>query len=72
MLLELSEAHVLLDRPFLLAVDYASYVECQGRESADVDPEHRSQRQVSSDRAIAEYGDDIWNVLPATVSRPSS
>ena len=44
------------DDPFLVLADYASYIECQERVSAawrdtrrvdaDVDPEHRAQRQV--------------------------
>ena len=44
------------DDPFLVCADYASYVECQDQVSAawldggvvdeDVDPQHRTQRQV--------------------------
>jgi starch phosphorylase len=28
--------------------------------------------KFSSDRSITEYSDDIWNVSPVTVSRPTS
>jgi starch phosphorylase len=63
--------------PFLVIADYASYVECQGRVSAawenivawtrmSILNTARSGK-FSSDRAIAEYCDDIWNVLPLTV-----
>lgn len=45
------------DDPFLVLADYASYVECHSARSG----------KFSSDRAIAEYCDDIWNVLPVTV-----
>ena len=65
------------DDPFLALADYASYVECQDRVSAawqDRDAWSRmsilnSARsgKFSSDRAIEEYCDDIWNVLPVTV-----
>ncbi len=70
------------DDPFLVLADYASYVECQGRVSAawqDTDAWTRMSilntarsGKFSSDRAITEYCDDIWNVWPVTVSRPSS
>ena len=70
------------DDPFLVLVDYASYVECQGRVSATWrDPAAWTRMSIlnaarsgkfSSDRAIAEYCDDIWNVPPVTVSRPNS
>jgi starch phosphorylase len=67
------------DDPFLVLADYASYVECQGRVSAawenivawtrmSILNTARSGK-FSSDRAIAEYCDDIWNVLPVTVKR---
>jgi starch phosphorylase len=65
------------DDPFLVLADYAAYVSCQQQVSAawqDTDAWTRmsilnSARsgKFSSDRAIAEYCDDIWNVLPVTV-----
>jgi starch phosphorylase len=65
------------DDPFLVLADYASYVECQGRVSAAWQDTSAWTRmsilntarsgKFSSDRAIAEYCDDIWNVLPVTV-----
>jgi glycogen phosphorylase len=67
------------DDPFLVLADYASYVECQGRVSAAWrDAAAWSRMSIlntarsgkfSSDRAIAEYCDDIWNVSPVTVTR---
>jgi starch phosphorylase len=70
------------DDPFLVIADYASYVESQGRVSAAWRDSAAWARmsilntarsgKFSSDRAIAEYCDDIWNVLPVTVSRPTS
>lgn len=65
------------DDPFLVCADYASYVECQARVSAAwLDGESWTKMSIlntarsgkfSSDRAIAEYCDDIWNVWPLTV-----
>ena len=65
------------DDPFLVLADYASYVECQGRVSAAwQDTEAWTRMSIlntarsgkfSSDRAIAEYCDEIWNVRPVTV-----
>ncbi|MDT5018159.1 MAG: glycogen phosphorylase, partial [Mycobacterium sp.] len=67
------------DDPFLVLADYASYVECQDRVSAAWnDPDAWSRMSIlnsarsgkfSSDRAIAQYCDDIWNVWPVTVKR---
>jgi starch phosphorylase len=65
------------DDPFLVLADYASYIECQERVSAawrdtaawmqmSIRNTARSGK-FSSDRAITEYCDDIWNVLPVTV-----
>jgi starch phosphorylase len=63
--------------PFLVLADYASYVDCQGRVSvAWQDTQAWTRMSIlntarsgkfSSDRAIAEYCDDIWNVGPVTV-----
>jgi starch phosphorylase len=65
------------DDPFLVLADYASYVDCQERVNAawlDTDGWTRMSilntarsGKFSSDRAIAEYCDDIWNVSPVTV-----
>ena len=70
------------DDPFLVLADYAAYVQCQDAVSAawqDTDAWTRMSilntarsGKFSSDRAITEYCDDIWNVLPVTVSRPGS
>ncbi|MBJ7384704.1 MAG: glycogen/starch/alpha-glucan phosphorylase, partial [Mycolicibacterium sp.] len=64
--------------PFLVVADYAAYVECQDRVAAAwQDPDAWSRMSIlntarsgkfSSDRAIAEYCDDIWNVGPVTVT----
>jgi starch phosphorylase len=65
------------DDPFLVLADYASYVDCQDRVSAAWrDTQSWTQMSIlntarsgkfSSDRAITEYCDDIWNVSPVTV-----
>jgi starch phosphorylase len=65
------------DDPFLVIADYAAYVACQDTVAAawqDKDAWSRmsilnSARsgKFSSDRAIAQYCDDIWNVGPVTV-----
>jgi starch phosphorylase len=65
------------DDPFLVLADYASYIECQEQVSAawrDVPSWTRMSilntarsGKFSSDRSIAEYCDDIWNVRPVTV-----
>jgi glycogen phosphorylase len=67
------------DDPFLVLADYASYIECQDQVSAawrDIPAWTRMSirntarsGKFSSDRAIREYCDDIWNVLPVTVNR---
>jgi glycogen phosphorylase len=63
--------------PFLVLADYAAYVSCQERVSAawqDADNWTRMSilntargGKFSSDRAIAEYCEEIWNVQPVTV-----
>jgi starch phosphorylase len=67
------------DDPFLVLADYAAYVSCQQQVSAAWQDSAAWARmsilntarsgKFSSDRAIAEYCDDIWNVLPVTVKR---
>jgi starch phosphorylase len=67
------------DDPFLVLADYAAYVSCQPLVSAAWQDSAAWARmsilntarsgKFSSDRAIAEYCDDIWNVLPVTVKR---
>ncbi|MGB7932014.1 MAG: glycogen/starch/alpha-glucan phosphorylase [Gammaproteobacteria bacterium] len=64
--------------PFLVLADYAAYIACQEKVSAawkDRDDWTRmsilnSARsgKFSSDRAIAEYCDDIWNVQPVNIA----
>jgi starch phosphorylase len=64
--------------PFLVLADYAAYVACQSQVSAawhDADEWTRMSilntarsGKFSSDRAIAEYCDEIWNVKPVTVA----
>ncbi|MDT5160594.1 MAG: glycogen phosphorylase [Mycobacterium sp.] len=65
------------DDPFLVLADYAAYIECQDRVSAAWQDTSAWTRmsilntarsgKFSSDRAIEEYCDDIWNVGPVTV-----
>jgi starch phosphorylase len=64
--------------PFLVLADFAAYVACQDRVSAAWQDADRWTRmsilnsarsgKFSSDRAIAEYCDEIWNVQPVSVS----
>ena len=64
--------------PFLVLADYRSYVDCQARVSAawqDADSWSRMSilnaarsGKFSSDRAIAEYSDEIWHVGPMPVT----
>jgi starch phosphorylase len=73
------------DDPFLVLADYASYAACQQevhRAREDVERWTRisilntaRSGKFSSDRAIREYAEEIWDVRPAAVStreRPSS
>ncbi len=63
--------------PFLALADYRSYINCQdGVGAAWQEPDTWARMSIlnaarcgkfSSDRAIAEYCDDIWNVGPMTV-----
>jgi starch phosphorylase len=65
------------DDPFLVLADYAAYIDCQDRVGTawgDTDAWTRMSilntarsGKFSSDRAITEYCDDIWNVHPVTV-----
>ena len=69
--------NLLQQDPFLLLADYQSYIECQER----VDRAYRDREawikmsilnvarmgRFSSDRAIREYCQDIWNVSPVPV-----
>ena len=64
--------------PFLVLADYAPYVACQERVSAAWKETVRWQRmsilnvarggKFSSDRAIREYCEEIWDVRPVSVS----
>ncbi|MGD9619537.1 MAG: glycogen/starch/alpha-glucan phosphorylase [Mycolicibacterium sp.] len=63
--------------PFLVLADYADYLACQRRVGDTwLDPQAWTRMSIlnsarsgkfSSDRAIAEYCADIWNVEPVTV-----
>jgi len=63
--------------PFLVLADYAAYVACQENVSSSwQDAENWTRMSIlntarsgkfSSDRAIREYCDEIWNVQPVTV-----
>jgi starch phosphorylase len=64
--------------PFLVLADYAAYVGCQEQvSSAWQDVEQWTRKSIlntarsgkfSSDRAVREYCDEIWNVHPVTVT----
>jgi starch phosphorylase len=64
--------------PFLVLADYAAYITCQEKVStAWRDGEGWTRMSIlncarsgrfSSDRAIAEYCDDIWNVKPVNIT----
>jgi glycogen phosphorylase len=63
--------------PFMLLADYASYVQCQEQvDQAYLEPEHWTRKSIlnvarigyfSSDRAIRDYCERIWNVKPETI-----
>lgn len=67
------------DDPFLVLADYAAYLECQDRvDAAWREPARWSRMSIlntarsgkfSSDRAIEQYNDAIWNVGPVTIRR---
>jgi starch phosphorylase len=67
------------DDPFLVLADYAAFIECQDQVSVVWQDTARWSRmsilntarsgKFSSDRAIAEYCEDIWSVSPVTVKR---
>jgi starch phosphorylase len=69
--------NLLNDDPFLVMADYAAYVECQDEVAAawqDSDAWSRMSilnaarsGKFSSDRSIAQYCDEIWNVGPVSV-----
>jgi starch phosphorylase len=64
--------------PFLVLADYAAYLACQEKVSAAWDDgecwirmsirNSACSGKFSSDRAIAEYCDDIWNVPPVNIT----
>ncbi|MGJ0485752.1 MAG: glycogen/starch/alpha-glucan phosphorylase [Methylomicrobium sp.] len=64
--------------PFLVCADYADYIACQDRVAGVwEDPENWTRMSIlntaragkfSSDRAIREYCDEIWNVRPAPIT----
>ena len=66
------------DDPFLVCADFASYIECQDRVADAWQHKDAWSRmsilnaarsgKFSSDRAIEEYCDDIWNVGPVSVT----
>jgi starch phosphorylase len=63
--------------PFLVLADYADYIRCQGEvDRTWHDPNSWARMSIlnsarsgkfSSDRSIAEYCDEIWNVPPVTI-----
>lgn len=63
--------------PYMLLADFESYRQCQQRVSQSyLDPEAWSQKSIlnvanmgkfSSDRTIAEYAREIWNVKPVSI-----
>ncbi|AQA04735.1 glycogen phosphorylase [Mycobacterium sp. MS1601] len=69
--------NLIYDDPFLVLADYRSYIDCQDTVSAAwLDGDAWSRMSIlnsarsgkfSSDRAIEQYCDDIWNVTPMNV-----
>jgi glycogen phosphorylase len=69
--------NLLRSDPFLVLADYAGYVDCQDRASAAwQDPKRWTRMSIlntaragkfSSDRAIREYCDRIWDVHPVRI-----
>jgi starch phosphorylase len=69
--------NLIHDDPFLVLADYAAYIACQEQvSSAWQDVPNWTRMSIintarsgkfSSDRAIMEYCEDIWNVRPMTV-----
>jgi starch phosphorylase len=69
--------NLLQHDPFLVLADYASYVSCQERVSAEYDAAETWTRKsilnvarmgwFSSDRSIREYCDTIWHIKPVEV-----
>ena len=63
--------------PFLVLADYADYIRCQGEvDQTWHDPQAWARMSIlnsarsgkfSSDRSIAEYCDEIWNVQPVSI-----
>ena len=63
--------------PFLVLADYADYIRCQGEvDQTGHDPQAWARMSIlnsarsgkfSSDRSIAEYCDEIWNVQPVSI-----
>jgi len=72
------EDNLRYDDPFLVCADFASYVACQDEVSAAWQEKDSWTKmsivntarsgKFSSDRAIAEYCDEIWQVWPLTVT----
>ena len=71
--------HLLHHDQYLLMADYRSYVDCQQEvDRAYRDPAHWTRMSIlnvarmgkfSSDRAIREYGKNIWNIEPVQEQR---
>lgn len=65
------------DDPFMVLADYQSYIDCQDRVAQVYrDPEQWSRKSIlntarmgkfSSDRAVREYCENIWNIKPVPI-----
>jgi starch phosphorylase len=74
--------NLLESDPFLVCADFRDYIECQGRVALAYRNTDRWSRmsilnvarcgRFSSDRAVREYCEDIWNTTPLPVSFESS